>query len=104
MEKVDAMKELARRKSEEATKLRKLAEDLKVQSEVEEARARRCVEYLIHWQRISESWGLHEIFPEKSATLRMVSERVEVDATDEERDPTLVRFRRHADMLEFRVK
>jgi len=97
------MKELARRKSEEAARLRELAKDLKVQSEIEEARTRRCVEYLIHWQRISESWGLYEIFPEKSATIRMVGEQVEVDATDEERDPTLVQFRRRADMLEFHV-
>ena len=104
MEKVDAMKELARRKSEEAARLRKLANELKVLSEIEEARTRRCVEYLTHWQRISESWELYEIFPEKSATVRMVGERVEVDATDEAHDPALVKFRRYADMLEFHVK
>jgi len=103
-ENVDAMKELARRKTEEAVKLRKLANDLKVLSEIEEARTRRCIEYLVYWQRISESWGLYEIFPEKSSTIRMTGERVEVDVTDEAGDPTLVEFRRYADMLEFHVK
>jgi hypothetical protein len=103
-EKVDATKELARRKTEEAAKLRKLANDLKVLSEIEEARTRRCIEYFTYWRRISESWGLYEIFPEKCATIRMTGERVEVDATDEGRDPALVQFRRYADMLEFHVK
>ncbi|KIM40295.1 hypothetical protein M413DRAFT_176331 [Hebeloma cylindrosporum] len=104
MEKVDAMKELAQRKAAEAAKLRKLASELKVLSEIEEARTRRCVEYLTYWQRIPEKWELFEIFPEKSATIRLSRERVEVDATDEARDPILVKFRRCADMLEFHVK
>ena len=47
---------------------------------------------------------MYEIFPEKAATVRIVGEHVEVDATDEARDPALVTFRRYGDMLEFHVK